>query len=119
MISVTIDEVQAGDQIRFSPQSPSYTVTRTQIHSFEHSLRFIEFGAGGPGAVTMPATAEVFATEMWRTVEVPCLVVRHQGMVAIRYNKADGGTPRGVICGDCDAEIMDEIMAQKEQEEQA
>lgn len=113
MIPVTVNEIQKGDLIRFTEKSAAYTVTRTQIHSFEHPLRLLSFGSSGPGDVTMPANATVYAEKMIREVQVPCRARRHgDDLITILWNKADGPPPRVVICGACDAQVVAEVAAE-------
>lgn len=114
MIPVTVNEIQKGDLIRFTEKSAAYTVTHTQIHSFEHSLRLLAFDSSGPGDVTMPVNATVYAEMMIRRVKVPCMARRHgDEPITILWNKADGPPPRAVICDACDDEITAEVMAKK------
>lgn len=114
MIPVKVDELTKGDVIRFVEEGRSYAVENVQIHSYEHSLRHVEFGSRGPGGVTMPAMSEVFAEKMVRKVEVPCVV--HRENVKMLWNMAAGGTPRAVLCGDCDEKVTAEVMARMAEE---
>lgn len=114
MIPVTVNEIQKGDLIRFTEKSAAYTVTRTQIHSFEHPLRLLSFGRSGPGDVTMPANATVYAEKMIREVQVPCRARRHgDDLIAILWNRADGPPPRAVICDACDDQVTAKVMTKR------
>jgi hypothetical protein len=106
---VRVDTLQKGDEFKVTESSAkTYTVHYNNTHGTDRDL--VTVGVGGDTYLDCPRHCEVAAVTMWREVEVPCLAARHEGgLEKLFFNLADGGRPRGVICGECDDEITAEV----------
>ncbi len=109
MIRIEASTLRKGDRIQFTEKGKAYTIASTCTHSWEHSLLGIDFESDGPGGVTMPQDALVYAERMVRVVSVPCLV--HKEDIRVLHDMACSPQPRAVICGSCDEKATAAVLA--------
>ncbi len=112
--TMTVDNLDVGDQFKFVERGSTRTVTRNQAHSNEPGLRFLgvasKSGRHEDEMVTVLGTMPIVPVKIIRRVHVPCVTWRHgEDLVPILADLADGPVPRAVICGKCEGEINVEL----------
>lgn len=111
MVPVTVMDLRKGDTFRFAESGGVYTLADRYGAGVRELvvLDLVEIST-----VTVPCSLAVYAEAMYRVVNVPCLV--HKGTVSMMWNVASGGTPRAVLCNDCDEKVTAEVMARMAEE---
>jgi hypothetical protein len=109
MKRVLAGDLVSGDEFKVTESSvKTYKVRLSAINSSDGDLMVLTVGENYH--LHLPRQAEVVAVTMWREVEVPCLVARHEGgLVRLLCNRASDGKPIGVICEKCDAEATAQV----------
>lgn len=110
MIPVKVMALRKGDTFRFDELSEE-TYTIVDRHgSTAAGFVTLELAELLNNMVTVPVSTTLFAMRMYRPVKVPCLV--HREEVELLYDLASGGTPRAVLCGECDERVTAEVLKQ-------
>lgn len=111
MIPITADDLRKGDVFTLGADGlREYTVTSRGIASDDGQLLIIQLRERPE--LVLPRHTPLLGVTMYRTVEVPCVVARHQdGLIRGLHDMASGPPPVGVFCGRCDAETTAEVMA--------
>jgi hypothetical protein len=98
MMISTINDVKAGDKIRFGEDSRvTHTIERIQYHSWEHSLRIVK--TSQDSSITIPANAPVYVVQKIRPFKLACegCGETHE----ILFDLVAGDPPRAVLCPGC------------------
>lgn len=106
MIQVMAGDLRKGDVFQVSEDSTRrYTVEerRTDTDGGLLTLECVE-----RPSLTLSRDTLLYAVSMYRLVKVPCVV--HKDDVALLHDKASGGTPVAVLCGECDEKVTAEVM---------
>jgi hypothetical protein len=107
MLQIKPSGLHKGDRFKFAPLSNrEYTIT--DRHG-DGDAGFWTFELAERPAVTIPSECDVYATQRYRIVDVPCLI--HKDNVRMLHDTASGATPRAVICGTCDEAVTAEVVA--------
>lgn len=105
---VKVEDLMPGDRIRIREGAANrWEVTYSKQSAASKDLWAVRL-RNGPDMDT-PVGTEVFAETMMRLTKVPCLLCKQEQTIA--YNEASNATPRGVICGECDATTTAAVMA--------